>query len=214
MSKPTGCWSSCPLCAVLLRSAANSLQVASLFCGGVPAGPQIAAPQPRGFARGLTLKPHQLEALNVMKGAEERPLGFNSVVWREVTLSGRSWWVSLLTGKISSSKPPKQATGGILGESVARALAGRALPPPAQVKYDKQAEGPAYTGRDAACGSISAWLQATWVLFRQPLTPHLAPLSYIVSTSATCCSVYAAAAHARTQQLRTWVWVRHCVVWP
>jgi len=51
-----------------------------------------------------------------MKECEERPLGFNSVVWREVTLCGRPWWISLLTGKITSTQPPKQATGGILGE--------------------------------------------------------------------------------------------------
>lgn len=51
-----------------------------------------------------------------MKAAEDRPLGFNSVVWSEVSLAGQPWWVSLMTGKISSSKPPKQATGGILGK--------------------------------------------------------------------------------------------------
>lgn len=53
------------------------------------AGPQEPAQQPRGFAAGLTLKPHQLQALALMQAAEARPLGFNDVVWREVTLAGR-----------------------------------------------------------------------------------------------------------------------------
>lgn len=78
-------------------------------------GPQAAARQPRGFAPGLTLKQHQLEALSLMQAAEQRPLGFNSVVWKEVTLGGRRWWLSPLLGKMSSEAPPKQATGGILG---------------------------------------------------------------------------------------------------
>jgi hypothetical protein len=76
----------------------------------------VAAPQPAGFAAGLTLKPHQLEALTLMQQAEQRPLGFNSVVWRQVQLAGRAWWVSPMLGKISSEEPPKQGTGGILGE--------------------------------------------------------------------------------------------------
>jgi hypothetical protein len=76
----------------------------------------VAATQLAGFAAGLTLKPHQLEALTLMQQAETRPLGFNSVVWKEVQLSGRSWWISPLLGKMSSEQPPRQGTGGILGE--------------------------------------------------------------------------------------------------
>uniref|UniRef100_A0A383VNT4 RING-type domain-containing protein n=1 Tax=Tetradesmus obliquus TaxID=3088 RepID=A0A383VNT4_TETOB len=85
-------------------------EAAPLLVHLLKTGPQ----EPRGFAAGLTLKPHQLQALALMQAAEARPLGFNNVVWREVTLAGRSWWVSLATNKISSSPPPKQATGGIL----------------------------------------------------------------------------------------------------
>jgi hypothetical protein len=76
----------------------------------------VAALQPAGFAAGLTLKPHQLKALTLMQQAEQRPLGFNSVVWREVQPGRRPWWISPMLGKISSEQPPKQATGGILGE--------------------------------------------------------------------------------------------------
>jgi hypothetical protein len=50
-----------------------------------------------------------------MQQAEQRPLGFNSIVWKEVQLGGRSWWVSPMLGKMSSEQPPKQGTGGILG---------------------------------------------------------------------------------------------------
>ncbi|WIA28309.1 hypothetical protein OEZ86_010860 [Tetradesmus obliquus] len=89
-------------------------EAAPLLVQLLKTGPQEPAQQPRGFAAGLTLKPHQLQALALMQAAEARPLGFNDVVWREVTLAGRSWWVSLATNKISSSPPPKQATGGIL----------------------------------------------------------------------------------------------------
>ncbi|WIA08232.1 hypothetical protein OEZ85_007678 [Tetradesmus obliquus] len=89
-------------------------EAAPLLVHLLKTGPQEPAQQPRGFAAGLTLKPHQLQALALMQAAEARPLGFNDVVWREVTLAGRSWWVSLATNKISSSPPHKQATGGIL----------------------------------------------------------------------------------------------------
>eukprot|EP00775_Hariotina_reticulata_P009723 gene9723-9882_t len=81
-------------------------------------GPQVATRQPRGFASGLTLKAHQLEALTLMKEAEDRPLGFNSIVWKEVMLNGTPWWLSLMTGKITSTKPPRQATGGILAQEM------------------------------------------------------------------------------------------------
>ncbi|WIA08247.1 hypothetical protein OEZ85_007692 [Tetradesmus obliquus] len=81
-------------------------EAAPLLVHLLKTGPQEPAQQPRGFAAGLTLKPHQLQALALMQAAEARPLGFNDVVWR--------WWVSLATNKISSSPPPKQATGGIL----------------------------------------------------------------------------------------------------
>ena len=73
------------------------------------------ATQPDGFAAGLELKQHQLESLALMQAAEERPLGFSNLVWQEVQLEGRSWWLSLVTGKITSSRPIKQPTGGILG---------------------------------------------------------------------------------------------------
>lgn len=62
-----------------------------------PSGPYPAAQQPFGFFRGdstrpaVVLKPHQLEALTLLKAAEARPYGFNSVVWKEVQLNGRSW---------------------------------------------------------------------------------------------------------------------------
>lgn len=85
-------------------------------------GPQTRAIQPAGFVSGRTLKPHQLEALTLLKRAEARPLGFNSVIWREVNLAGRRWWLSLITGKLSSTEPPKQVTGGILGELLILAL--------------------------------------------------------------------------------------------
>ncbi|WIA10185.1 hypothetical protein OEZ85_010388 [Tetradesmus obliquus] len=93
-------------------------EAGSLLLHLLKTGPQAAARQPRGFAPGLTLKQHQLEALSLMQAAEQRPLGFNSVVWKEVTLGGRRWWLSPLLGKMSSEAPPKQATGGILAQDM------------------------------------------------------------------------------------------------
>lgn len=62
----------------------------------------------------MQLRPHQLQSLARMLERERAPLGYNSLLWRQLESAGQQWWLSLVLGKLSLIPPPATVTGGFL----------------------------------------------------------------------------------------------------